>query len=59
MKILLAHIFSRLPSSCPFAKNIALGSFTLHIPPLCKLNPLYNQLMAARWWAMRYLEAHR
>lgn len=28
---------------------------TYHIPPLCKLNPLYNEVMALRFRALSYL----
>lgn len=53
----LAHRICRLiPSQCPFARKITLFSRTiLEIPPLCKLNPLYENLMMLRFRALSYL----
>ncbi len=52
-----AHRLCRLiPSQCPFARTIKLFGWTLlEIPPLCKINPLYDELMALRWRALCYL----
>ncbi|MBD2520404.1 Mo-dependent nitrogenase C-terminal domain-containing protein [Nostoc sp. FACHB-973] len=45
-----------IPASCPFARNIKFFNHTIaHIPPLCKLNPLYEQLMELRFRALCYL----
>jgi hypothetical protein len=39
-----------IPASCPFAREVKLFNHILFvIPPLCKLNPLYNQLMGLRF----------
>ena len=39
-----------IPASCPFAREVKLLGRTLFvIPPLCKLNPLYDQLMGLRF----------
>lgn len=43
-----------IPSACPFARTIKLGTFKLVIPPLCKINPLYEQLMELRFKAECY-----
>jgi hypothetical protein len=53
----LAHRLCRLiPSQCPFARKIELfGKTILNIPPLCKLNPLYEELMYLRFRAISYL----
>ncbi|HAC62735.1 MAG TPA: nitrogenase [Cyanothece sp. UBA12306] len=53
----LAHRLCRLiPSQCPFARDINLfGRVILSIPPLCKLNPLYEELMNLRFRALCYL----
>ena len=52
----LAHFFCKhIPAQCPFARDIQLQGYTLHIPPLCKLNPFYNQLMLLRWRSLSYL----
>jgi hypothetical protein len=54
---LVAHRICKLiPSQCPFARQIKLfGKTLLTIPPLCKLNPLYNELMMLRFRAISYL----
>ncbi len=45
-----------IPSSCPFERNIRLFDHTLfHIPALCKLNPLYEQMVCLRFKALSYL----
>lgn len=45
-----------IPPQCPFERDIALfGRKVVHIPPLCKLNPLYEQLVGLRFRALSYL----
>ncbi|BAZ48833.1 Mo-dependent nitrogenase family protein [Nostoc sp. NIES-4103] len=45
-----------IPSNCPFAKPVTINGHTLfQIPPLCKLNPLYEQLMTLRYKCLLYL----
>lgn len=45
-----------IPSQCPFERDIKLfGHKVVHIPPLCKLNPLYEQLVDLRFRALSYL----
>lgn len=45
-----------IPSQCPFARDITLfGRKIVHIPPLCKLNPLYDQTVGLRFRALSYL----
>ncbi len=45
-----------IPSQCPFERNVTLfGRKIVHIPPLCKLNPLYDQLVYLRFRALSYL----
>jgi Mo-dependent nitrogenase C-terminus len=45
-----------IPAQCPFERNISLfGHHLFHIPPLCKLNPCYEQLVGLRWRALCYL----
>ncbi len=53
----LALLLCRLiPASCPFESEIKLfGNLIIHIPPLCKLNPLYEQLIGLRFRAICYL----
>jgi len=52
-----AHKLCRLiPSQCPFERDVKLlGKTLFHIPPLCKLNPLYDELVALRFRALCYL----
>lgn len=52
-----AHKICRLiPSQCPFARKIQFcGRTLISIPPLCKINPLYEDLMALRFRAICYL----
>jgi hypothetical protein len=53
----LAHRLCKLiPSQCPFERDVkVLGKTLFHIPPMCKLNPLYNEVVALRFRAMCYL----
>jgi hypothetical protein len=45
-----------IPVQCPFARDINfLGRTIAHIPPLCKLNPFYEQLVGLRFRAACYL----
>lgn len=52
-----ARLFSKLiPAQCPFERDIKLfGRVVGHIPPLCKFNPLYDQLVGLRFRALCYL----
>ncbi len=53
----LARFVCKLvPSQCPFERDVKLfGSKTIHIPPMCKVNPLYEQLVGLRFRALTYL----
>lgn len=45
-----------IPPQCPFERDVTLFSKkVVHIPPLCKLNPLYEQLVGLRFRALSYL----
>lgn len=52
-----AHLVCRLiPAQCPFARDVSfLGRILFSIPPLCKLNPLYDELVALRFRALTFL----
>jgi hypothetical protein len=52
-----AHQVARLiPAQCPFERDIfVFGRLVAHLPPLCKLNPLYNELVELRFRALCYL----
>ncbi len=53
----LARFICKLvPSQCPFERDVTLfGHKVVHIPPMCKLNPLYDQLVGLRFRALSYL----
>jgi Mo-dependent nitrogenase C-terminus len=53
----LAHqLCQMIPAQCPFERDVKLFGRTLfHIPPLCKLNPLYEEVVALRFRALCYL----
>lgn len=45
-----------IPPQCPFERDVKLfGQKIVHIPALCKLNPLYDQLVGLRFRALSYL----
>jgi Mo-dependent nitrogenase C-terminus len=52
-----AHLLCKLiPAQCPFERDINLfGRRIAHIPPMCKLNPLYDQLVGLRFRSLCYL----
>ena len=50
------RIVELIPAQCPFAREIKVfNKVILRIPPLCKLNPLYEQLIALRFRALCFL----
>ena len=53
----LAHRLCKLiPAQCPFERDVKLFGHTLfHIPPMCKLNPLYEEVVMLRFRALCYL----
>jgi hypothetical protein len=53
----LAHrLCKSIPSQCPFERDIKVFGRTLfHIPPMCKLNPLYEEVVSLRFRALCYL----
>ncbi|AFY58954.1 Mo-dependent nitrogenase C-terminus [Rivularia sp. PCC 7116] len=55
--VALAHFICRMiPTQCPFERDICFfGRTILHIPPLCKLNPLYEEIIGLRFRALCYL----
>ncbi|MEG3440192.1 Mo-dependent nitrogenase C-terminal domain-containing protein [Pannus brasiliensis CCIBt3594] len=53
---LARFICKMVPPQCPFERDIVLfGHKIVHIPPLCKLNPLYDQLVGLRFRSLSYL----
>lgn len=55
--VALAHFICRMiPTQCPFERDISLfGRTILSISPLCKLNPLYEEVIGLRFRALCYL----
>lgn len=53
----MARFLARvIPSQCPFERDIIIfGHKVGHIPPLCKLNPFYEQLVGLRFRALCFL----
>ncbi|MDX2229219.1 MAG: Mo-dependent nitrogenase C-terminal domain-containing protein [Leptolyngbyaceae cyanobacterium bins.349] len=49
-------VASIIPAQCPFERTVkVLGRTILYIPPLCKLNPFYEELVGLRFRALCYL----
>ncbi len=53
----IAHSICRfIPTQCPFARKVScFGKTLFQIPPLCKLNPLYEEVVGLRFRALCYL----
>lgn len=53
----VAHFVCKMiPPQCPFERDIVLfGRKIVHVPPMCKINPLYEQLVGMRFRALSYL----
>ena len=50
------RIIKLIPAQCPFARDIKMfGRVVLRIPPMCKLNPVYEQLIGLRFRALCFL----
>ena len=52
-----AHFLCHLiPATCPFERDVKLfGHLLFHIPPMCKLNPFYEQVVDLRLRALFFL----
>lgn len=44
-----------IPSQCPFERDISVFGKTVHIPALCRINPVYDEIVALRLRALIYL----
>ncbi|AFY70743.1 Mo-dependent nitrogenase family protein [Thalassoporum mexicanum PCC 7367] len=45
-----------VPAQCPFERDVYLfGKKIMHIPAMCKINPLFDQLMGLRFKSLSYL----
>lgn len=53
----IAHRVCQLvPAQCPFERDVTVfGRVIVHIPPMCKLNPLYEEVVGLRFRALCYL----
>ena len=53
----VAHFLCKLiPPDCPFERDVVLfGKKIVHIPPMCKINPLYEQLVGLRFRSLSFL----
>ena len=51
-----SFIVSLIPAQCPFERDIVLfGQKIMHSPPMCKLNPLHEQLVGLRFRCLNSL----
>ena len=51
-----AHFLCNLiPCTCPFERDVTIFGRTFHLPALCKINPLYNEVVNLRLRALSYL----
>ncbi|WP_019499565.1 Mo-dependent nitrogenase C-terminal domain-containing protein [Pseudanabaena sp. PCC 6802] len=44
-----------VPSRCPFERDVSIFGRTIHIPALCRINPLYEEVVALRLRSITYL----
>ncbi|MGD1936072.1 MAG: Mo-dependent nitrogenase C-terminal domain-containing protein [Cyanophyceae cyanobacterium] len=53
----VAHFLCKMiPAQCPFERDVVLfGHKVVHIPAMCKINPLYEQLVGLRFRALSFL----
>ena len=51
-----AYLICRvIPSKCPFERDISIFGKTVHIPALCRINPVYDEIVSLRLRALTYL----
>lgn len=53
----LANMICKIiPAQCPFERDVVLfGRKIMHIPAMCEINPLYDQLVGLRFRSLSYL----
>lgn len=53
----LANLICKvIPAQCPFERDVVLfGRKIMHIPAMCEINPLFDQLVGLRFRALSYL----
>lgn len=50
------RIAQLIPAQCPFERDVTLFGRTIaHIPPMCKINPLYDEMIGLRFRALCFL----
>lgn len=49
------QICNLIPASCPFERSVNAFGHIYHIPPLCKINPVFDEIVSLRFRAMIYL----
>ena len=55
-RVFARRVCRSIPSQCPFERQIKLfGKTIISIPPMCKLNPLYDEVIGLRFRAICYL----
>lgn len=55
-KRLARFLCKAIPAQCPFERDVTLfGRKIMHIPAMCQINPLYDQLVGLRFRSMNYL----
>ncbi|MBE9039280.1 Mo-dependent nitrogenase C-terminal domain-containing protein [Oscillatoriales cyanobacterium LEGE 11467] len=53
---LARRICQLVPAQCPFEREVKwFDAVLFRIPPLCKLNPLYDEVVSLRFRALCYL----
>jgi tellurite resistance protein len=53
---LARFVCKMIPPQCPFERDVVLfGRKIVHIPAMCQINPLYEQLVGMRFRALCYL----
>lgn len=53
---LITFFAKRLPDSCIFEMDFSFLGARIYIPPLCKLNPLYSQIMKKKLELKGYIK---
>jgi hypothetical protein len=49
-----------IPASCPFERRIKVrGRTLLYIPPLCHINPFFDNIIALRFRALIFIDEHK
>jgi tellurite resistance protein len=53
---LARFVCKMIPQACPFERDVKIfGKKIVHIPAMCEINPLYEQLIGLRFRSLSYL----